>query len=367
MGSFMRVFLVGGAVRDQLLGRAVKDRDWVVVGSTPEEMLEQGFVQVGADFPVFLHPDTSEEYALARQERKTGPGYHGFETRFDPSVTIEDDLRRRDLTMNAMARDEDGTLIDPYNGQEDLENGVLRHVSEAFAEDPVRVLRVARFAARYDFEVHEDTVDLMRDLVRAGELDHLTPERVWAELEKAVGEDHPSRFFWTLEQVGATQVLFPELHRVIIETGFAMEKLVLLQRPLVDRMMTLFRTSSHEQIESVCSKVRAPTEVRNMAMKFVTFHRELMEPVRLEPEAMLDLMKKLDLFRHPDHALKLAEVQSVSHASHRVYDFLRAFRAAQRVTFATLAQEQKDTLKGAQIGEAIDSLRLEAVRGTVVL
>ena len=365
----MRVYLVGGAVRDQLLGRAVKDNDWVVVGSTPEEMLEHRFVQVGADFPVFLHPETNEEYALARQERKTGPGYHGFETRFGPEVTIEDDLLRRDLTMNAMARDEDGNLVDPYGGQEDLRNGVLRHVSEAFAEDPVRVLRVARFAARYNFTVHDDTMDLMRELVNAGELDHLTPERVWAELEKAVGEDHPSLFFWTLERCGATQVLFPELSRVIIETGFGLEKLVLLQRPMVDRMMTLFRTNSQEQIEAVCSRVRAPTEVRVMATKFVHFSEGLMVPGRrLDPEAMLDLMKRLDLFRHPDHALKLAEVMDAASVdSQRVFDFLRAYRAASKVTFNMLTDEQRKTLKGRQVGEAIDELRLEAVRSTLTL
>ena len=182
----MQTFLVGGAVRDELLGRPVKDRDWVVVGSTPDEMIDAGFEQVGADFPVFLHPETKEEFALARQEEKTGPGYHGFETRFDPSVTLEDDLVRRDLTINAMARDADGNLIDPHHGIADLRAGILRHVSDAFAEDPLRVLRVARFAARYNFDVAPETMELMKKLVASGELDHLTPERVWAELEKAV-------------------------------------------------------------------------------------------------------------------------------------------------------------------------------------
>ena len=211
-------------------------------------------------------------------------------------------------------------------------------------------------------------MDLMKELVSAGELDHLTPERVWAELEKAVGEDHPSRFFWTMENCGATQVLFPELSRVIIETGFGLEKLVLLQRPLVERMMTLFRTNSPEQIEEVCSRVRAPTEIRTMAVKFVRFSEGLMVPVKLEPEAVLDLMKRLDLFRHPDHALRLAEVQdAASHNSHRVFDFLRAFRAASRVTFNMLTDEQRKTLKGAQIGNAIDELRLEAVRSSLTL
>ena len=202
----MEVYLVGGAVRDKHLGLPVSDRDFVVVGSTPDEMVAQGFKPVGADFPVFLHPQTKEEYALARTERKSGRGYKGFTVYAAPDVTLEDDLRRRDLTINAMAESLDGRLIDPFNGAADLEQKLLRHVSPAFAEDPVRILRVARFAARFaprGFRVVDETIALMRTMVASGEVDHLVPERVWTELERALGEDRPSRFFEVLRGCGA--------------------------------------------------------------------------------------------------------------------------------------------------------------------
>lgn len=207
----MEVFKVGGAVRDRLMGKPSKDNDFVVVGTTPAKMLEKGFQKVGADFPVFLHPKTGEEYALARTERKSGTGYNGFEVDFSEEVTLEADLLRRDLTINAMAEDADGNVIDPFNGQKDLEKGILRHVSEAFAEDPVRVLRVARFAARFGFKVAKETNALMKSLVRSGELEELTPERVWLEMEKALGTESPSTFFEVLDDCGALKVLFPEL------------------------------------------------------------------------------------------------------------------------------------------------------------
>lgn len=208
------VYLVGGAVRDGLLGQAVCDRDWVVVGATPEQMLTQGYEQVGKDFPVFLHPQTKEEYALARTERKSGHGYYGFEVFSSPDIGLEEDLIRRDLTINAMAQAEDGTVIDPYGGQADLEQRVLRHVSEAFVEDPLRVLRVARFAAKlapYGFTVAPETSRLMQEMAESGELEALTPERVWQEVVKALHTDYPAKFFDVLEQVGALAVLFPEL------------------------------------------------------------------------------------------------------------------------------------------------------------
>jgi len=214
----MQTYLVGGAVRDKLLGLPVQDRDYVVVGATPEQMIARGFKPVGADFPVFLHPETREEYALARTERKAGHGYKGFKVYAAPDVTLEDDLRRRDLTINAMAEDEAGHLVDPYGGAADLRDGLLRHVSEAFAEDPVRILRVARFAARYaprGFRVADETLALMRSMVKAGEADHLVAERVWAELERALGEERPSAFFWVLRSCGALARLFPEIDRLI--------------------------------------------------------------------------------------------------------------------------------------------------------
>lgn len=210
----LNVYLVGGAVRDGLLGLDVYDRDWVVVGSTPQQMLAEGFQQVGKDFPVFLHPDTKEEYALARTERKVGAGYHGFEVFADPSVTLEEDLIRRDLTINAMAQSADGGLIDPYGGRDDLANKILRHVSAAFEEDPLRVLRVARFAAKlssFGFVVADETRQLMGRMVASGELADLTPERVWQEVVKALTTERPSVFFEVLDSVGAMNVLFPEL------------------------------------------------------------------------------------------------------------------------------------------------------------
>lgn len=210
----MQVYLVGGAVRDGLLNLTVYDRDWVVVGSSPQEMLDKGFKQVGKDFPVFLHPKTKEEYALARMERKSGQGYHGFEMDYDSHVTLEEDLIRRDLTINAMAQDEQGHIIDPYQGQQDLQDKVLRHVSEAFAEDPLRVLRVARFAAKLaplGFQVAPSTLQLMNEMTESGELSALTPERVWQEVVKALSTDTPSVFFEVLDAVGALKVLFPEL------------------------------------------------------------------------------------------------------------------------------------------------------------
>ncbi|MBL8250581.1 MAG: multifunctional CCA tRNA nucleotidyl transferase/2'3'-cyclic phosphodiesterase/2'nucleotidase/phosphatase, partial [Candidatus Competibacter sp.] len=213
----MTIYLVGGAVRDELLGLPVKERDWVVVGATPEELLARGFQPVGKDFPVFLHPRTREEYALARTERKTAPGYYGFDIRAGSEVTLEDDLLRRDLTINAMARDGQGRLIDPYHGRRDLEARRLRHVSPAFAEDPVRILRLARFSARYaalGFQVAPETLALMRQMVASGEVDALVPERVWAETVRALGEIRPERFFETLRACGALARIFPEIDRL---------------------------------------------------------------------------------------------------------------------------------------------------------
>ncbi|MCP4040625.1 MAG: multifunctional CCA tRNA nucleotidyl transferase/2'3'-cyclic phosphodiesterase/2'nucleotidase/phosphatase, partial [Gammaproteobacteria bacterium] len=210
----MNIYQVGGAVRDRLLDLPVKDRDWVVVGATPEEMKAQGYLQVGKSFPVFLHPETREEYALARTERKTGPGYTGFEFHADPDVNLEGDLGRRDLTINAMALDAEGNLIDPFSGKQDLEKCILRHVSPAFAEDPVRILRVARFAARFDFSVAEETLELMRLMVKSGEINALVPERVWAEWQKSLTEPYPTHFFSVLDTCGARRKLFPEIHRL---------------------------------------------------------------------------------------------------------------------------------------------------------
>ncbi len=213
----MKTFLVGGAVRDFLLNYPVKEKDWVVLGETPESMIKQGFHPVGKDFPVFLHPQTHEEYALARTERKTAPGYKGFTIHASRAVTLEQDLMRRDLTINAIAQDENGQIIDPYHGRKDLENRIFRHVSPAFSEDPVRILRVARFAARYShlgFTLAEETLQLMKQMVRIGETDHLVAERVWTELQKALSEKTPAAFFYTLKECNALATIFPEIDRL---------------------------------------------------------------------------------------------------------------------------------------------------------
>ncbi|HZN86609.1 MAG TPA: multifunctional CCA tRNA nucleotidyl transferase/2'3'-cyclic phosphodiesterase/2'nucleotidase/phosphatase, partial [Burkholderiales bacterium] len=210
----MKAFVVGGAVRDELLGLAVADRDWVVVGATPEDMANQGYKPVGKDFPVFLHPETHEEYALARTERKSGRGYKGFTVHAAPDVTLEQDLERRDLTINAMAKDEAGRLVDPYGGEKDLREGVLRHVSAAFAEDPVRILRVARFTARFGFRIAEETLELMQAMVASGEADHLVKERVWQEFARGLAEPNPKLMFQALESCGLRAKLLPELERV---------------------------------------------------------------------------------------------------------------------------------------------------------
>lgn len=217
MGHTVKIYLVGGAVRDQLLGRLVKERDWVVVGATPEAMLALGYRPVGKDFPVFLHPETHEEYALARTERKIGPGYHGFACTASPDVTLEEDLKRRDLTINAIAQTPSGDIIDPYGGVQDIQDRVLRHVSPAFVEDPVRILRLARFAARYSglgFYVAPETRVLMQQMVMQGEVDHLVAERVWQELERALGEAEPGQFFEVLRSCSALAVIFPEIDRL---------------------------------------------------------------------------------------------------------------------------------------------------------
>ena len=246
----MKTYVVGGAVRDELLGLPVKDRDHVVVGATPEEMVTLGYKPVGKDFPVFLHPETHEEYALARTERKSGRGYKGFTVYAAPDVTLEDDLRRRDLTINAIAKAEDGTLIDPFNGEKDLQNRVLRHVSDAFAEDPVRILRVARFAARFGFSVHETTAALMRKMVESGETDYLVPERVWQEFSKGLMEERPERMFEVLEACGLRERLLPEL-----ET-----QPELMSGPLAVRFALLAWSLAEDEVETLCRRLRVPNE-----------------------------------------------------------------------------------------------------------
>lgn len=332
----METYLVGGAVRDQLLGLPVAERDWVVVGATPEELLARGFQPVGKDFPVFLHPQTREEYALARTERKTAPGYHGFSVHAAPEVTLEDDLLRRDLTINAMARDRQGRLIDPYHGLHDLEGRWLRHVSPAFAEDPVRILRVARFSARYaplGFRVAPETLALMRAMVASGEADHLTPERVWAETVRALGENRPGQFIETLRACGALERIFPELNRLFgvpqppshhpeIDTGvhtlLALAQAVRLDADPVSRFAVLVhdlgkgttpagewpRHLGHEQrgadlVRVFCQRLRVPNMYRELGVLTARFHTHCHRALELRPKTLLNTLQGLDALRKP--------------------------------------------------------------------
>lgn len=271
----MKIYLVGGAVRDKLLSLPVKERDWVVVHATAEEMLRQGFRQVGKEFPVFLHPETHEEYALARMERKVDRGYKGFTFDTSPTVSLEADLERRDLTINAMAESEDGTLIDPYHGKEDLNRKILRHVSPAFAEDPVRILRVGRFLARYahlGFHVAPETITLMREMVKAGEVDALVAERVWKEFERALGEKNPDQFFAVLNDCDAMSILFPALKL----DGLGMQALnsaADMSAPAVVRFAALLH--DYAEITSLCNRYRVPNEFRELAVLVSRHYSEL--------------------------------------------------------------------------------------------
>ena len=261
----MKIYLVGGAVRDELLGLPVKERDWVVVGSTPHEMLSRKFQPVGKDFPVFLHPKTHEEYALARTERKTGKGYTGFQFHADPDVTLEDDLKRRDLTINAMAKTEDGELIDPYGGQADLKTRTFHHVSPAFSEDPVRILRVARFAAQLpEFHVHKDTNVLMQTMVKNGEVNALVAERVWKEFVRALKAKAPTRFFEVLSLCDALPALFPELHHTPFSTDVFTRAIANNQEAVI-RFAVLLSHLPLKTIQHLCQRYRVPSEFSELA------------------------------------------------------------------------------------------------------
>ncbi|BBF84760.1 tRNA nucleotidyltransferase [Aquitalea magnusonii] len=330
----MQIYLVGGAVRDRLLGLPVKDRDWVVVGASVEAMLKQGYKPVGKDFPVFLHPRSHEEYALARTERKTGKGYHGFAFHADESVTLEQDLARRDLTINAIAEDEQGRVIDPYHGQQDLRAGILRHVSPAFAEDPVRILRLARFAARFGFSVAPQTMQLMQNMVAAGEVDALVAERVWQEMAKALMEDNPSRFFLVLRECGALQRILPEIDALFgvpqradyhpeIDTGDHVMRVIdmaaSMQQPLAVRFAALThdlgkaltpadvlpRHIGHEHhgekpLLALCERLRVPAECRDLARITVLNHTKIHGTAQMKPATILRLFKDCDALRRPD-------------------------------------------------------------------
>ena len=380
----MQVYLVGGAVRDELLGLPVRERDWVVVGAAPAELERAGYRSVGRDFPVFLHPETKEEYALARLERKVAPGYRGFVTEFSPSVTLEQDLQRRDLTINAMARDSDGRLIDPHGGRADLEARVLRHVSPAFIEDPVRILRVARFAARFDalgFRVAPQTLELMRSMVRNGEAHALVSERVWRELEFALATDNPERAFEILQDCGALDVLLPELVRsadLDAQLG-ALHRATAITTPegqpdTAARWAALLAALPQADVAALCARLRAPIEHRDLAVLAAHLSERVTalsgSGTRLpdDPKGMLTLLELGDAWRRPERFGRWLEVWC-ARAAAKAEPLVHVDGCAARLTAARRAAAavqldpaQLATRRGPEIASLLHEQRLAALR-----
>jgi tRNA nucleotidyltransferase (CCA-adding enzyme) len=400
----MQVYLVGGAVRDALLGLTVKERDWVVVGGTREELLRRNFREVGRDFPVFLHPETHEEHALARLERKVSPGYRGFAVEFGPEVTLEEDLARRDLTINAMARAADGTLIDPFSGGRDLDARVLRHVSPAFIEDPVRILRVARFAARFaplGFQVAPETLALMRAMVERREVDALVPERVWQETEKALREPQAAEFFRVLRACGALQPIYPEIDALFgvpqpaqwhpeIDTGLhtlmVLDQAALLSPEPVVRFAALVHdlgkgTTPHDEwpshrgheersvslIEALGNRLRLPGEYRDLAVIVARYHGIVHRAFELKPTTILEFLERADAFRRPERfaqALLACEADSrgrsgLENVPYPQREYLQAARdAAAAIKPST---EEISALSGAKIAEHLHRRRAQTI------
>ncbi|GAA5020632.1 multifunctional CCA addition/repair protein [Massilia kyonggiensis] len=407
----MQAYVVGGAVRDELLGLPVQDHDWVVVGATPEDMIAKGFRPVGKDFPVFLHPDTHEEYALARTERKTAPGYHGFVFHTAPDVKLEDDLIRRDLTINAMARAEDGTIVDPYGGLQDLKDRVFRHVSPAFAEDPVRILRLARFAARFpDFTVADTTLALMRSMVEAGEVDALVPERVWQELSRGLMEQKPSRMLDVLRDCGALARILPELdalwgvpqpplHHPEVDTGvhmmlvidYAAERGYDLPVRFAALMHDLGKGATppehwpkhhgHEGmgprlIAELSKRLRVPTECRDLAVMTAREHGNVSRALELRPNTIVTLFERCDAFRKPDRFAQMllaseCDARGRGDENHemRSRDYpqapylLRALDAARGVNAGEVAARYVENRE--RIPEAVHAARVSAVKAAL--
>ncbi len=402
----MKTYLVGGAVRDRLLGRPSGDRDWVVVGSTPQAMSALGYMPVGKDFPVFLHPQTKEEYALARTERKSGHGYHGFQVHASPEVTLEEDLARRDLTINAMAEDETGHVIDPYGGQRDLRDRVLRHVSPAFAEDPVRILRLARFAARFhDFGVAEDTVVLMRKMVEAGEVDHLVAERVWQELARGLMEDKPSRMFEVLRDCGALARLLPEVDRLWgvpqradyhpeVDTGVHLMMVLDMSARLHTSLAVRYACLGHDLgkgttppdvlprhlghegrsaqlLKQVNERLRVPVDCRELADVVAREHGNMHRSDTLNAAAVLRLLERCDAFRKPQRfreILQACECDARGRLGLQDEPYPQAERLSLALDIALAvptaevsAAAQQRGLRGEAIGQAIAQARTEAL------
>jgi tRNA nucleotidyltransferase (CCA-adding enzyme) len=366
----MKIYCVGGAVRDELLGLPVRDRDYVVVGATPEEMVALGFRPVGRDFPVFLHPETHEEHALARTERKTARGYHGFEFHAAPDVTLEQDLARRDLTVNAMARDASGTLIDPFGGASDLRAGVLRHVSPAFAEDPVRILRVARFAARFGFEVAPDTAALMRAMVGNGEADALVAERVWQELAHGLMEKCPSRMFAVLRSCGALARIAPELDALWEDAGAASSAMAALDAAaqagatLAGRVAALAGALDPLAVESLAGRLKMPADCRELA-GLAARHARTIECAReLDAQAVLELLDATDAWRRPQRFDELVRAvlaaEPLGAASRERLARARAVAAAVEAGAIAARSTGPDEIRA-----RVRAARLEAIRGAL--
>jgi len=397
----MKVYQVGGAIRDKLLGLPVTDRDWVVVGSTPAQMEALGYRPVGKDFPVFLHPETHEEYALARTERKSGTGYKGFVFNTSPEVTLEEDLARRDLTINAIAEDESGNIIDPFNGRSDLQAGILRHVSPAFAEDPLRVLRVARFAARFDFEIATETLELMTQLSDSGELETLVPERIWTELEKALATNFPARFFGVLRECGALQPLLPEIEGLYgvpqpekyhpeIDTGvhtmMVLEQAVRLTTDTSVRFAALVHDlgkattpkdllpahHGHEErgaklVIRLCKRLRIPNRYRDLAVIVARFHFICHRIMELREDTVVRKLEAIDAFRRPERFEQFliaceADARGRTGFEHADYPqaerFRQYFHAARTIDTSAIANKE---ISGKEIAAAIQQMRINAI------
>jgi tRNA nucleotidyltransferase (CCA-adding enzyme) len=362
----VKIYAVGGAVRDELLGLPVEDRDYVVVGATPEELIAQGYKAVGRDFPVFLHPRTHEEYALARTERKTARGYHGFAFHAAPDVTLEQDLARRDLTINAIARDTDGGLVDPHHGADDLRAGVLRHVSPAFAEDPVRILRAARFAARFGFSLAPETLALMRSMVQSGEADALVPERVWQELARGLMEKKPSRMFAVLCESAALPKIAPELAGLCEKGEFSEAALASLDAAaeaglnLEQRWAALLSGLDPLAVESLSARLKVPSAARDLALLAARHAHPIAVAHELEAPAVLALFNATDAWRRPQRftdlvAAVLAVEGDAAPARERLF---HAMQAAAAVDAGSIAREAgaKD-----EIRRRVDAARLAAI------
>lgn len=357
----MKIYLVGGAIRDQLLGLPIKERDWVIVGGSPEELIAAGYQPVGKDFPVFLHPETFEEYALARTERKIAKGYKGFKFHTAANVTLEEDLKRRDLTINAMAEDAAGKLCDPYNGQQDLKQKILRHVSLAFAEDPVRILRLARFAAKLpEFSVADETNTLMKKMVENGEVDALVPERVWQELSRALNENVPIRFFQILNNCGALEKLFPGIQ--INSPGIvALKNATQLNYPAAVRFAALLHHLAEAEVKYVCNRYRAPSDFSELVLLTCHWHTSYAKIDKLSIAELLNLLKRTDSLRRYERFMLFLQTCKACHPEHdHAFNLLK--NAANHLKKLDITSLQEKKLVGKYFADALHELQIRELK-----